>query len=218
MTCKNRFFTATDLLWAWGTKYRSSSIKFHAGVWLALCAASLGWTATASAQERAIDTRQSMITIRVHKSGLFSGFGHDHEIAAPITNGTVNMAARQVELHLTASSLRVRDRDAGDKDRNEIQNTMLGPKVLDVVQYPEILFRSPGSDPAGADSWQVHGNLTLHGQVRPVVVEVKERGSHYVGASSLKQTDFGITPIKIAGGTVQVKNEIEIEFDIQLAR
>jgi len=30
----------------------------------------------------------------------------------------------------------------------------------------------------------------------------------------LKQTDFGIKPVTIAGGTVKVKDELTIEFDI----
>lgn len=218
MSCKNGFTTVAVCLSARATRYRGSSNKYHAGALLALCAASSGWTLTVSAEERAIDTRQSTIVVRVHKSGLFSSLGHDHEIAAPITNGTVTVAERQVELHIAASSLRVRDPDASDEDRNEIQKTMLGPKVLDVAQYSEIVFRSTGSDPAGTGSWRLRGHLTLHGQVRPVIVEVSERGSHYVGTSRLKQTDFGITPIKVAGGTVQVKNEIDIEFDIRLGR
>jgi hypothetical protein len=31
----------------------------------------------------------------------------------------------------------------------------------------------------------------------------------------LKQRDFGITPVSIAGGTVKVKNELTIDFDIR---
>jgi len=30
----------------------------------------------------------------------------------------------------------------------------------------------------------------------------------------LKQHDFGITPISIAGGTVKVRDELKVEFDI----
>jgi hypothetical protein len=37
---------------------------------------------------------------------------------------------------------------------------------------------------------------------------------HYTGKVTLKQTDFGITPVKIAGGTVRVKDVIEIDFEI----
>jgi hypothetical protein len=30
----------------------------------------------------------------------------------------------------------------------------------------------------------------------------------------LKQTDFGIQPVSVAGGTIKVKDELEIEFTI----
>jgi hypothetical protein len=36
----------------------------------------------------------------------------------------------------------------------------------------------------------------------------------YRGRVAVKQRDFGINPISIAGGTVKVKDEIRIEFDI----
>jgi hypothetical protein len=36
----------------------------------------------------------------------------------------------------------------------------------------------------------------------------------YRGTVVLKQRDFGITPISIAGGTVKVKDELKVEFDI----
>ena len=39
-------------------------------------------------------------------------------------------------------------------------------------------------------------------------------GGHYRGFASFKQSNFGISPIRIAGGTVKVKDEVKIEFDI----
>jgi hypothetical protein len=39
-----------------------------------------------------------------------------------------------------------------------------------------------------------------------------------VGAVHLKQTDFGIKPVRVGGGAVRVKDEIQIDVDIQLAR
>jgi polyisoprenoid-binding protein YceI len=95
---------------------------------------------------------------------------------------------------------------------------MLGPKVLDAAGHPEIVFRSTDVEAAGAGSWRVTGNLTLRGQTRTVVVEVREDGEHYVGTSSFKQTEFGIEPVKVAGGAVRVKDEIRIEFNIRLVR
>jgi polyisoprenoid-binding protein YceI len=113
--------------------------------------------------------------------------------------------------------LKVRDAKGSEKDHDEIQKTMLGPEVLDAGRYPEIVFRSTAVEPIGQGSWKVRGDLTLHGQTRPVTVEVRQKDERYIGSSLLKQTDFGIKPIRIAGGTVRVKNEIRIEFDIQLS-
>ena len=169
-----------------------------------------------SAQEHAIDAAKSSMTVQVYKSGVFSAFGHDHEISAPIASGTVNTAAGRVALHINASSLRVRDPQASDKDRSEIQKTMQGAEVLDSEHYPEISFRSTGAEPAGTDSWRVRGDLTLHGQTHPVMVEVRKKGEHYIGVAPFKQTDFGIKPVKVAGGAVRVKDQVRIEFDIQL--
>ena len=60
----------------------------------------------------------------------------------------------------------------------------------------------------------MRGDLTLHGKKQPVTVEVSLESGHYRGSASIKQSDFGIEPIRIAGGTVKVKDELKIEFDI----
>ncbi len=65
-----------------------------------------------------------------------------------------------------------------------------------------------------AGRWSVRGELEVHGQTHPVTVNVLQEQHHYKGSTSLKQSDFGITPISIAGGTVKVKDEIKIDFDI----
>jgi polyisoprenoid-binding protein YceI len=152
----------------------------------------------------------------VFKAGAFSAFGHDHEIAALLSAGTVDVATHRVELHVDAKGLRVNDPKVTDKDRAEIQATMLGPQVLDVARYPEIVFRSTSADSAGAGVWKLHGNLTLHGTSQPVDVDVTEQSGKYTGQAVLKQTGFGITPVKVAGGAVRVKDEVRIEFDIRV--
>ena len=50
-----------------------------------------------------------------------------------------------------------------------------------------------------------------------MTVDVKEKSGHYTGHATLKQTDFGIEPVKVAGGAVRVKDEVQVEFDIQLS-
>ncbi len=168
------------------------------------------------AQPRAIDAEASVITVRVFKSGLLSAFGHNHEITARIAAGTVDAAGRQVEFHTRASSLRVQDPGVSEQDRTKIQQTMEGPVVLDIARFPEISFRSTSAEALGGSSWKVQGDLTLHGQTRPITLDVRREGGHYLGTAQIRQTDFGMKPVKVAGGTVRVKDEVRIEFDVQL--
>jgi|SRR5579871_3381243 len=184
------------------------------------------WTATimlafacpSNAQRSSIDPQQSVMTVRVYRSGVFSAFGHDHEIAAPIASGGVDVKAHQVELRVAAKALRVSDTDASEKDRAEIQKTMQGPEVLDTERFPEIVFRSTSAEAAGTGAWKIVGDLMLHGSVQPVTVEVTETAGHYRGHTALKQSEFGIKPVKVGGGTVRVKDQVRIEFDIRLER
>ena len=180
-----------------------------------LAAASLLCALSGSAQQHNIDAQKSTLTIHVGKTGAFSGFGHEHEVRAPIHNGTAETGSRPaVEIHVDARQLRVVDRDASEKERAEVQRTMLGPQVLDSEQHREIVFRSTAAESAGQDRWTLRGNLTLLGQTRPVTAQVTLKDGHYTGEASVKQTDFGIKPPGKTG--VRAKDEVKIQFDIQL--
>ena len=77
-----------------------------------------------------------------------------------------------------------------------------------------IAFRSSHVDKTGEGQWKVDGTLSLHGSTKPISLAVTKNGEAYTGHTILKQTDFGIKPISIGGGTIKVKNEVEIEFQI----
>jgi len=174
--------------------------------------------AAAFQQPPAIDTQRSMITVYARTAGLFSAFGHGHEIRAPIARGSVILgSAPAVELTIASRELQVIDKDASAKDRAEIQQRMHA-EVLDSAHFPEIVFRSKSIEKAAAGQWQVRGDLTLRGQTRPIALNVGERKEGYVGRTIVKQKDFGITPVSLAGGTVRVRNELNIEFEIFLQR
>lgn len=170
-----------------------------------------------AAQTRAMDPERSFFTVRVFKAGLFSALGHEHDVRAPLSEGTVQEGeAASVQLRVDARQLKVVDPDRPEKERAEVQETMLGPNVLDSGRFPEIRFRSTAVEKKGAEHWQVRGELVLHGQTRPVVVDVERDKGRYRGAATLKQTDFGITPVRVGGGTVKVKDEVRVKFEIGL--
>jgi polyisoprenoid-binding protein YceI len=195
-----------------------TNIHAPAGANILLAAACLTillplWTAAADSP-KAMDTERSVLTVRVYKAGLLSTFGHEHEIRAPIQEGTFDEEKNRVEFAVDARTLRVLDPDVSDKDRAEIQSTMLGPKVLDSAEFPEIRFRSTEVSRAAANRWIVHGDLTLHGQIHPVKLDVERLNGRYRGSAPLRQKDFGITPVTVAGGSIKVKDEIRVEFEI----
>jgi polyisoprenoid-binding protein YceI len=183
-------------------------LGYFAGILLVICGTTL------AASPVAIDTQRSALTIRVFKTGFFSGFAHDHEISAPITGGTFSVNPPSAELSIDARRLQVQDKDVSASDRDKIQQKMLGPEVLDTEQFKEISFRSTRVESAREDVWQVTGNLTLHGQTHPVTFKVQKAVGRYLGSVTIKQSDFGIAPISIAGGSVKVKDEVRIEFDV----
>lgn len=178
------------------------------------------WAAAAGSEPRTIDSAHSSLKVRVSKSGFFSAFAHNHEIEAPIESGEVTESGSpSVKLRVNARKMSVLDPEASAETRAQIQKTMLGPQVLDTEHFPEIHFQSTEVEAKGTDHWLVHGTLDLHGQSHAVVVDVnlKDDGV-YRGTASLKQTEFGIKPVTVAGGTVKVKDEIKVEFAIALVK
>jgi len=161
-----------------------------------------------------VDVAKSVLTVRVYKTGLFSAFAHDHEVRAPIQKGTFDEQKRSVEFQVDTRELKVLDPGVSESDRSQVQHTMLGPKVLDSEQFKEIKFRSTSIEAAGSGKWTVTGDLTLHGQTRPVKVDVEGAAGHYHGSAKLHQTEFGITPVTIGGGAIKVKDDVRIEFEI----
>ena len=166
------------------------------------------------AASKPIDLEKSAMNVHVFKSGVFSAFGHEHDVTAPIGEGTVDEGNPSATLRVDSRKLKVIDRDVSDEDRAKIQNTMLGPQVLDTDKFPEIIFKSTQIDRLGDGKWLVHGDLTLHGQTRSVLVQVQGQSGHYQGSAEVKQKDFGIVPVTAGGGSVKVKNEVRIQFDI----
>jgi polyisoprenoid-binding protein YceI len=179
----------------------------------------LAWPAAAGTDARKIDGPRSTMTVRVSKTGFFSAFAHNHEIEAPIESGEVKGSeSPSVELRVDARKMRVLDPEASQDTRTQIQKTMQGPEVLDADRFPEVRFQSTTVEVKGADHWVVHGKLDLHGQIHPLTVDVTLKDGFYRGSATFKQTGFGITPVSVAGGTVKVKDEVKVEFQIALMR
>jgi len=181
-----------------------------------------------------VSERRSSVLVHVGKAGLLSLAGHRHEVAAPVTGlisvNPGNLGASSVELAFATARFHVRPEGEPEGDAPKVEEVMRGPRVLDSARFGEIRFRSRtvSGRPVGRAGVaveyevQVTGDLALHGVTREVVVPMRVvlNGDTLTakGRATIGHDQFGLTPVTAAGGTVRVRNEIEIGFEIVAER
>jgi len=173
----------------------------------------------------------SRIAVNVFKKGIFSSFAHDHEFEVTRWRATADIpdgdpASASIEVVLSASSLRDRQRGLSEKDRRKVDAQAAGPGVLDAENHPQIEFRSqrvelePAPERRDQLRGTLHGTLTLRGRAVPTDVAFEaERDSdawRVRGSTRVNQSAFGIEPFSGFGGTVGVKDQLVIEFALML--
>lgn len=170
---------------------------------------------------------ESSFWVFVPKAGLLSGFAHDHEIGVKSFTGKIvvpesGASGGSLELDVDATSLAVLDKKPSEDDKKKIANSM-HTEVLESAKHPKITFKSVSVNdlkPTGGDAYNftLNGDLTLHGVTKriavPVSLTINAQELRAIGKYTLRQTDFGIKPYSAAGGTIKVKNEITVNFNI----
>ena len=184
--------------------------------------------AQAAPRVYALDPAHSRLTIQVGKAGLFGFAGHEHQIVAGAFRGAATfdsdwLAQSSVDLTFDAGALRVTGQGEPPADVPQVQAAMVGATCLDAGRFPTIRFVSTSvaavgaAGPNGAEL-VLRGTLTLHGVARPLTIrvhlDVTGETLEATGATTLRQTDFGITPISKAG-VVKVKDELTLSWRIR---
>ncbi|HEV2914830.1 MAG TPA: YceI family protein [Pyrinomonadaceae bacterium] len=172
-----------------------------------------------------IDARQSRFVVRAEASGLLSVFGHNPVIAVRGFGGDARFNAddpRQTSLLMLvqADSLAVVG-EVSEKDRLEIER-MMRAEVLETARYPEIVFmsRSIALNRTAENNYRarITGSLSLHGATRDEVIaaQVAVNGERLraQGEFTLRQSDYNIKPVSAMGGTLKVRDEVKLSFDI----
>lgn len=167
-----------------------------------------------------LDDRASTFTVRAFATGMLSILGHSPTIAIRKFTGEADYdpaspAQASLRMRICADSLEVMD-EISAKDRREMESAM-NQSVLESSKYPEIVYESTGAS-ANQNRITVNGNLTLHGATErlPVTAQVIVLGDmvRASGEFSILQSDFGIAPVSVAGGTLKLKDELKFAFDI----
>ncbi len=172
-----------------------------------------------------VDASRSRFTVQGSADGLLSMFGHDPLIAICGFGGDVQFVPGTLEsgsllMLVQADALAVVNK-VSDKDRHEMERAMR-EDVLETTRYPEIVFMSTkvsvNRTAEGQYRAGIVGNLSLHGVVRDHHIDarltVNNDSLRAQGEFSLRQTDYNIKPVSVAGGTLKMKDELKFSFDI----
>jgi polyisoprenoid-binding protein YceI len=167
------------------------------------------------------------VLVKTGREGLAARAGHDltMEITRWSARVTVpdepggGIAAATVTAELDLNSLTVREGTGGakplsDRDRRDIQ-----AQARKILGDPaKATFTSAKVIPSSSGSGAIEGTLTLHGASQPARLQiVSPDPGRYRGSTTVRQTDFGITPYSGFFGTLKLKNEIAVEFEVTIS-
>ena len=174
-----------------------------------------------------VDAAASLVAIEVYRGGSLARLGHDHVVASHDVRGFVAPQARRADLYVRLDALVVDEPDlrkqAGfdtqptDEDIAGTRHNMLN--AMEVGAFPFALIRVTGGEGQSAEALRV--TIAVHGVERtveaPVRIEMSAGSLMASGRIALKQTDFGMTPLSVLGGAIQVKDEVNVRFAIRAA-
>lgn len=189
--------------------------------------------AAAQAVRYAIRSDLSDVRLLVYRAGPLAARGHNHVVQAKTIRGEIALAEdfqrSTFSLVMPVSDFLVDAAEARSVEGEEfakmpsadfIEGTtrnMLGARVLDAAQFPQIEVRSVG---LVGPSWgpDVTVRIRLHGVERdvtmPVAIDVADPRLVATAVFEIKQSDFGITPLSILGGALQVGDIVRVRMRI----
>ncbi len=143
-------------------------------------------------------------------------------VSGAIDFDPANPAAASVEATLDPASI-----STGLADRD---GHLKSPDFLDVANYPTIHFKSTRVEPTGGEKALIHGDLTIRGTTRPVVLEAEFLGAGknpfdqteragFIATTAINREDWGLTwNVMLEAGGVLVSKEIRISLDVQAVK
>ncbi|HLX28092.1 MAG TPA: YceI family protein [Casimicrobiaceae bacterium] len=178
----------------------------------------------------AIDPRSSLVVIEVRRAGALARLGHDHVVASRDIEGFIWPGAGRADLYAPLDRLTVDepalraeahfDTHPSPEDIAGTRRNML-TRVLDTERYPFVRIHVEGPV-SGDPPTRVDVEVTLHGTTRsvsmPIELLVRSTGIDASGRLALRQNDFGIEPLSILGGAIQVQDEISLRFRLHAIR
>ena len=155
-------------------------------------AAAVAFSSTAE-DRYVIDDAHTSVTFKISHLGLSEVHGRFDVLEGTVLLDTVNPAKSSFAMTIKADSINTNKKQRDDHLRS--------PDFFDVKQFPEIIFKSSAVK-QNKEGYEVTGSLTLHGQTRPLTLQLVGGKSAefpqgvmrtgFVTDFVLKRSDFGM--------------------------
>ena len=167
------------------------------------------------------------VVIKTGRAGLAARAGHDLTIEVTRWSAKVSvpleedggLTAATVSAELDLGSLEVREGTGGakplsDRDRREIKKQMSG-----ILGDGTASFASSRIIASGASGGAIEGTFTLNGKTQPVRLQVTAPSpGRYRGTATVVQSAFGIKPYTGFFGALKLRDEVGVEFEVDLSK
>jgi polyisoprenoid-binding protein YceI len=110
-------------------------------------------------------------------SGLFT------KVTGTLSFDPLTVAASSVEVEIEAGSI-----FTGVEKRD---NHLKSDDFLEVIKYPAITYKSASVEPVALDQARIHGDLTIRGVTRPLVLDARWSGPAHFNDEGTLYTSFG---------------------------
>jgi polyisoprenoid-binding protein YceI len=168
-----------------------------------------------------LDPAHTMVEFSARHLMITTVKGRFGKVSGTVTFDATVPRQPNVEVEIDAASLDTRE------ERRD--NHLRSADFLDVEKHPTLRFRGTRieGDPVG--EFELHGELTIRGVTRKVVLDVSHEGrgidpwgvEHlgFIAKTRIDRKDFGLLwNVALEAGGVLVGDEIKISIDAQLIR
>ncbi len=175
-------------------------------------------SSSAFAANYKIDRDHSTVGFKIGHLGISSVSGKFVEF-----DGEFTYDPEKVDQSKAQASIGVKSIDTRQTKRDD---HLRSPDFFDVVKFPEMKFTSTKITDATREGFKLHGDITIRGVTKPIVLDVTSHGTvkdpwgndraGFSAVAKLSRKDFGLTWNKVleAGGLV-VGEEVSIEIEIE---
>lgn len=160
----------------------------------------------------ALDPAHTSVTFKVKHLGVTNVHGRFNDVSGTIVLDEANPGNNSVVIRVKTDSV-----DTANAKRD---NHLRSPDFFDAKTFPVIEFKSTSLKKVNAETYEVRGNVSLHGVTRPLNVSAEMTGAgkdpwgnYRIGfetAFKVKRTDFGMTKMLQAAGDV-VRLSVNVE-------